>query len=125
MPKTIATPDELFEHLDTHTIPLELSVIELATLSGVVKQAIEELGADKNLVRGTNEVSQRMIDEFWTHLYELDIRLEGALKALPSFDASALNDEPHPVSAPRPDRSPHCTVCGNANHSDEWKHAED
>lgn len=92
MAETIESPVQLFEFLDQHKLRLELSIFDLATLLGVINQALDELGPDRDTVRGVDEVSQGMIDGFWLHLEELSERIAEALKALPQFDASLLNE---------------------------------
>ena len=90
--QTITTTDELFEHIESQVVQLELSIFDLATLKGVVDTALGELYSEKDSVRGSNEVSQRMIDGFWEHLVSLSERIGTLLAAQTPFDASSLNE---------------------------------
>ena len=88
----IETPGELLQHLETNEYSMRLSIFDIATLKGVVDQAIQELGPLADTVVGSNEASEVMIQGFWDHLYLLSGRLQEALNSFEPFDASALNE---------------------------------
>ena len=92
MAKQILTAAQLVQHLETSEYKMRLSIFDIATLKGVVDQAIQELGPSADTVVGANEASEAMIQGFWDHLYLLSGRLQEALNSFEPFDASALNE---------------------------------